>query len=367
MKGFLIGRAGRFGLSAWRELAGPTASVEGASPRLSQVLARRTVVAVAVIVIVSVPFAVFAVISGEAAASSSAVLGGVAALANLVYGGRAIAYLTVGLLTALTPVAIVSGAVPVAGAALMAIMCFGVGLSAAQGLHRGLLLIPMFLAFLIIAPPLWSGLTAVDRTSTSYLLWNMLFWGGGALWAALVFPPLLRKQKMPPRPEPWTRADTLVYTITITVLCTACTLAALIWWPASNGAWLVVTVLAVTQLGGDASVKRTLARIAGTVVGVAIAALVASVSGSEAVLLAIGLVLMVILVVIMLGPHSYFFDGRRDPHRRAVHLDQHRRGGHHRRAAARVHPDRGRAHSARLRDRARGGRTTNRLIAPSCG
>ena len=42
-----------------------------------------------------------------------------------------------GLLTALTPVAIVSGAVPVAGAGLMAIMCFGVGLSAALGLHRG--------------------------------------------------------------------------------------------------------------------------------------------------------------------------------------------------------------------------------------
>ena len=287
-------------------MAGPTESVEGARPRLSKVLARRTVVAVAVIAIACVPFAVFAVISGQVAASSGALLGGAAALSNLMYGGRAIAYLTVGLLTALTPIAIVSGTVPVAGAALMAIMCFGVGLSAARGLHRGMLLIPMYLAFMIIAPPPWSGLTAVDRTSTSYLLWIMLFWGGGALWAALVFPPLLRKQKMPPRPEPWGRVDTAVYTITITVLCTASTLGVLIWWPGSNGAWLVVTVLAVTQLGGDATVKRTWARIAGTIVGVAIAAILASVSGSEAVLLGIGLVLTVILVVIALSPHSYF-------------------------------------------------------------
>jgi hypothetical protein len=89
----------------------------------------------------------------------------------------------------------------------------------------------------------------VDRTSTSYLLWNLVFLGGGALWAALVFPPLLRKQKLPPRPEPWTRDDTLVYTTTITVLCTASTLGVLIWRPGSNGAWLVVTLLAVTQFG----------------------------------------------------------------------------------------------------------------------
>ena len=288
-------------------MAGPTESLKGASPRLSQVLARRTVVALTVIAIACVPFALFAVISGQVAASAWALLAGVASLVSLMIGGRPIFFLTVGLLTALTPVAIVSGAVPVAGAALMAIMCFGVGLSTAQGLHRGLLLIPIYLAFMIIAPPPWSGLTAVDRTSTSYLLWNMLFWGGGALWAALVFPPLLRKWKMPPhRPEPSARVDTLAYTITITVLGTACTLAALIWWPGSNGAWLVLTVLAVTELGGGASVKKTLARVAGTVVGVVIAAILASVSGSEAVLLGIGLVLMVILVVIILSPHSYF-------------------------------------------------------------
>ena len=175
------------------------------------------------------------------------------------------------------------------------------------GAARGLRLIPIDLAFMIIAPPLWSGLTAVDRTSTSYLLWNMLFFGGGALWAALVFPPLLRKWKvLPHRPEPSARVDTLVYTITITVLGTACTLGALIWWPGSNGAWLVLTVLAVTELGGVASVRRAVARVAGTLLGVRIAAILASVIGSEAVLLGIGLVLLVILVVIILGPHSYF-------------------------------------------------------------
>jgi hypothetical protein len=271
------------------------------------VLVRRTVVAVAAVVILSVPFVVFGAISGEVAAATWAVLGGVVVVSNFLLGGRALAFLTVGLLTALTPIAIVSGTVPVAGAALMALMCFGVGLSAARGLHAGMLLIPMYLAFYIIAPPPWSGLTAADRTSTSYLLWNMLFFGGGALWAALVFPPLLRRAKMSPHhPEPWARTDTLVYTITITVLCTASTLAVLIWWPGSNGAWLVLTVLVVTKLGSDATVKRTWERIAGTVVGVAIAAIVASISGSQAVLIGVGLLLTVILVVVALSPHSHF-------------------------------------------------------------
>jgi uncharacterized membrane protein YccC len=68
----------------------------------------------------------------------------------------------------------------------------------------------------------------------------------------------------------------------------------------------VLTVLAVTQMGGDATLKRTWARITGTIVGAVIAAIVASISGSEAVLIGIALVLTVILVVIALSPHQYF-------------------------------------------------------------
>jgi uncharacterized membrane protein YccC len=60
------------------------------------------------------------------------------------------------------------------------------------------------------------------------------------------------------------------------------------------------------EFGGDATLKRTWHRIAGTVVGAAIAAVVASVSGSEAMLIAAGLVLAVILVVVALSPHSYY-------------------------------------------------------------
>lgn len=48
---------------------------------------------------------------------------------------------------------------------------------------------------MIVVPPPWSRFPALDRTTTSYLLWTMLFRGGGALWAVLVLPPLLRKMQ----------------------------------------------------------------------------------------------------------------------------------------------------------------------------
>ena len=252
-------------------MAGPTESVEGASPRLSQVLARRTVIAVALVLILCVPFAVFAVISGEVAASSWAMLTGVVALISLMIGGRPLAFLAVGLLTALTPVAIVSGAVPVAGAALMAIMCLGVGTEHCPGAARGVAADPDLSRVCDHRP------AAMERAHggrpDQYLVpvvEHVVLRRRGAVGGA-GFPAVVAEVE----------------------------------GAAELGAWLVLTVLAVTELGGVASVKKTLARVAGTVVGVVIAAILASVSGSEAVLLGIGLVLLVILLVIFLSPHSY--------------------------------------------------------------
>jgi len=195
--------------------------------------------------------------------------------------------------------------VPVAGAGLMAVMCGGVGVSAAWGLHRGMMLIPLFLACVMIAPPVW-GSVPVDRNATDYLVWAMVIWGGGALWAALVFPLLLRKMKPVPR-EPNTRGDTIVYTTIITVLCTLSTLAVLIWRPGSNGAWLIVTLLVITEVGHVDTLKRTTSRVVGTVVGVAVAAVVASLTTNQTALIGIGLVLMVIGLVIRIGPRYWLY------------------------------------------------------------
>lgn len=276
-----------------------------AKPSRFETAGKRAVLATAAIAILCVPVAAFAILSGEAAAASWAAFAGFIALINLMAGGRATGWLSVGLLTALVPVAIVSGAVPLAGAGLMAIMCFGVGLSAARGLNRGLLMIPLFLALLLVAPPSWNG-AAADRNSTTYLLWNMVIWGGGGIWAMLVFPRVLHR--MPPaHPEPNSRVDTSVYTVIITALCTASTLAVLAWQLGIYGAWLVITVLLVTQVGHDDTMKLTGARVGGTLVGVVIAAVLSALVSSQAVLIGLALVLLVMALVVKFGPRYWLF------------------------------------------------------------
>ena len=154
---------------------------------------------------------------------------------------------------------------------------------------------------MVIAPPEWHG-HMVDRNDTAYLVWMMVIFGGGALWAILVFPPLLRKRTFVP-PEPNSRFDTIAYTVIITVLCSASTFGVLEWYPGAHGSWLVITLLVITEVGHEETVKRTLARVSGNVVGVAIAAGVASLTDTEAVRLSIGVVLIVVALVIRQGPH----------------------------------------------------------------
>ena len=277
-------------------------SAEVSSPGVRQVLVRRTVISVAVVVIASVPYALFGVLSGQWMASSWTTMGALTGLIGLLLGGLRVGAIGAVLLTVLTPVSIVLGGIPAAGAALMALMCVGVGLSARVGLHRGTLMLPVLMASMLIAPPSWSG-HSVDRTTSSYLLWMTLFLGGGALWALLVFPRLLRNRS-PSRAEPAARSDTIVYTLIITVLCTAATLGVLIWRPGSQGAWLVVTLLVVTEVGHQDTLSRAGRRVSGTVAGAAVAAVVATTfTGSEAMLLVIGLILAVVAGVVRQGPH----------------------------------------------------------------
>jgi len=281
-----------------------TAGAAAAAPAGPNPL-RRALIAVVAVVLLCVPFVGFTLINHQVAVSSWAVFAGLTGLMNYIHGGRAIGYLTVGLVAALAPIAVVVGAVPLTGAGLMALMCGGLGVSALWGLQQSMMLVPLYLSLEMIAPPAW-GDAPVDRGSTSYLLWTMLIWGGGALWAVLVFPPLLRKMKPIPR-EPNTRGDTIVYTATLTVLCTLSTLVVLIWWPGSNGAWLIVTLLVITQAGARSPVKRTAARIVGTVIGVVAAAVLAAPWTGQTVLIGIGLVLLVIALMVRIGPNFWLF------------------------------------------------------------
>jgi hypothetical protein len=71
-------------------------------------LVRRTIISLAVVLVLSVPYVLFALLSGQWAAASWTFLGDLTGLVGLLLGGEIVAYLGLGLLTALTPISIVA-------------------------------------------------------------------------------------------------------------------------------------------------------------------------------------------------------------------------------------------------------------------
>ncbi len=235
----------------------------------SKAVIHRLIQSVVFVLILALPGIIAGVVwSSEAAAPLllGAIVGAVAAMS----AGQKIALFQSFLLLLAAPVAIVAGEVPIAGAAIMALLCLGAGMTALWGMHTSFTMIPLVLAYPLIHPP-HLGEIPIDRTSTAYVGVLSLLLFGGALWMALVVP-ILAKHRRLLALQPASRADALTYTIVITVLCSANTFAVLVVRPSSQGAWLILTLIAVTQLGPLLSLRRSVYRVVGTVLGALIAA-----------------------------------------------------------------------------------------------
>lgn len=271
----------------------PTPAKESESTRRSPV--RHLATILIVLLIVAAP-AVIASLVWSSDAASPIILGAIVGLVAAVSAGRRIALIEVFLLLLAAPLAVVSGQVPIAGAALMALLCLGAGLTAMWGLHGSFKMIPLVLAYPMIHPSALGELAPV-RDSTEYLVALSLLLFGGALWMALLVPVLARHRPLPEL-QPAARVDTLTYTAIITILCSVNTFAVLTVNPSSQGAWLILTLIAVTQLGPLRSLKRTVLRVIGTVVGAGIAAGIAAAASQVAI--------QQILALVCLGLAMYY-------------------------------------------------------------
>lgn len=225
-------------------------------------------------------------------AASPLLLGSlVGAIAAVSLGWR-LALIEVFILCMAVPTAVTSGATPLAGAGLMALLCLFTGLSASWGMHTSLRLVPLVLAYPMIHPPALGDLAPI-RTDTGYLLTLTVLMTGGALWMVLVVTVFSRRSS-PPALAPADRADTIGYTVIITVLVTVNTFAVLAIHPSSQGAWLILTLIAVTQLGPMVTLKRTTYRVVGTIIGTAVAAGIGTVVGNSGVQQLIAMVAVVL-------------------------------------------------------------------------
>ena len=287
---------------------------------LAKLLARRTAIALALTVLLIVPTAVLFVLT-EQPSATYAMMGTIVGVVAVMTGGVRIGAITAVVVALLAPLSIVSGLSPVTGAALMALMTLTVGRLSVFGLHRSAMLVPIFLAWPMLAPVPWIPASALSRldellsrsggslsqalatsgskaggggTSSSaaltdalmrqrfdshYLLWIIVFFFVGAIVPVLLAPLALRKVTLPD-PTPNSRSDAVPYTITIIVLTAGATYYFLEHPELVSGSFFIATVLVLTQVGNDVAWGLTFQRVLGTLGGVALLVAVTSLLGT---------------------------------------------------------------------------------------
>jgi hypothetical protein len=269
-------------------------------------LARRIVVAIALTILLIIPTLVMFAVTRQSAATWAAGAG-IAGAAAVVAGGVEVGVLTSFVIGLLTPVSIVAGGTPVSGAAIMAVMCLVVGRLSRFGLNRATLLVPIFMAWMIINPPTWGPQHTVDRSDGSYLAWMGVIFVVGSLFAVFAFAFIVRKLKLP-APKPHSRSESVPYTATITVLATVSTYIVL-HDPAKHdaGAWLIATILVLSQVGDVGTVRRTIGRVLGTLVGSLLVIVIVVQVHSVAALYVIGLLFAIAAIAAKFSPHYWIY------------------------------------------------------------
>ncbi len=279
-------------------------------PNVEKVLLRRVAMAIALLVIVLVPFVILMAATKQPSAtyaSMGAIIGAIAvAVGGLRFG------VIVSIVTALlAPLCITAGLTPLTGAIVMALMTLTVGRMSRYGLHRAALLVPVFLAWPMLAPVPWvttkqidlvkelltkKHLTLAEAVSTpkpssgstskatqhfmdqamihlrmdqKYLAWVGIFFLVGSIVGVLALHLVLRKRSQPAKaPIMTSRRDAMPYTISIVVLTSLATWYFLDHPKQQGGAFLIATILVLTQVGHEINWKLTVERVLGTLGGI---------------------------------------------------------------------------------------------------
>ena len=271
------------------------------------VLLKRLVIAVALLVLILLPTFVLLAVTHQPSATWAS-MGAIVGLVAVAFGGLEVGIITAAVLALLAPVAIVAGLTPITGAALMALMTLMVGRMARFGLNRALMLVPIFIAWPMLAPVPWlpdsvlalvkrridtkgvkldawstlfqglspshSGHTQeiaslvlkYNRLDHTYLAWTAVFFFVGTIFTVIVGHFAVRKMHLPALVTR-TRREVIPYTVTITVLASVGTYWFLNHPKQTAGAFFIATVLVLSQVGEVSEFRLTLERVAGTIAG----------------------------------------------------------------------------------------------------
>ena len=238
-------------------------------------------------------------------AASIMLFGTLVGTLNTVTGGLRLGVSASLFLLLLTPIALVSGTVPLAGACLMAIVSFIAGVSAGWGLNRGIVMIPLGMIFLMALPQPVNG-HQPDPGSEAYLLSILAGMAVCAFWSVGAVYMLIRNKQLPSPPHN-TVGDTAQYAITISLLVSVATYYVLAFGRENHGVWLVLTLLVVLQTGPQSTLSKAWRRVLGTMAGALLGALVIAVTDNPVVIaILVVLALTGTLAFLLSGPYALY-------------------------------------------------------------
>lgn len=204
-------------------------------------------------------------ISGQFGLASAFVYGGVVAIGAVFYDLRLAVMLSVLAGTAGVICALLNP-YPIAGAVYFGLLTGACALASKRGLHSPVLMVPIFLSFVLAAPPTVDGMSA---TPAAVLTGVALVLGG--LWATASARLLLgRPRHTPERVCLGTRAA-IAYAVLMAVVVGIAAWAVLTYAKYHQGAWLLLTLIVVLQPSPHDTFTKSLQRLGGTLLGGVIA------------------------------------------------------------------------------------------------
>lgn len=225
-------------------------------------------------------------ISGQFDLASAFVYGGIIAIGAAFYDLR-LAVMLSGLAAVSGFVSVLLDPHPIAGAVFFGLLTGACALAAKRGLHSPVLMVPVFMSFVIAAPPQIEGLSALP---TALLTGVVLLLGG--LWATGSARMLLGHRRREYEGRGLSTRAAITYALLMAVVIGITAYVVLAYAKYHQGAWLLLTLILVLQPSPRDTFRTSLQRLGGTLIGGVVALALILVDVESTLALVIGGVLL---------------------------------------------------------------------------
>jgi hypothetical protein len=232
---------------------------------MAKVSPQRRVLLIGLLTIALMVPPVLLIISGQSDLGTLFIYGGAIAMGGVFYGLRLAAALS--LLAGLAGMAAAAlSPYPVPGAIFFGLLTGGCALAAIRGLHSPVLMVPVFISFVLVAPPQIDGASPLMT-----ILITGAVLGLGGLWMTGTARLLFGRPSGGPDRREFGPGTTLAYAIVMAILLGVAAWVVLTHAKYHQGAWLLLTLIMVMQPSPHDTMTKSLQRLGGTVAGGALA------------------------------------------------------------------------------------------------